>query len=249
MHTTPEGQFYTIGGLAHSSPGRPVQPKTSIVLDEVSKMRPHGALLLAGQSTLDRGFNPVIARPVPTATLKLAEPEFVAPAWFPEKLFAINRLQAVEGPGRLVIVPAQFRGDQDEGLQRRFTQMRFEVTYSDSDDWMPPAIWQAKGEVEGDTMFLSVAAADASDVERVLVTYADAGGASDGGSWESLDLAYNEYTEQWEGTLSGLEGAAVFFIQAMDTAGNVTVSGNKGHYFEPESTNVYLPVILNRAAQ
>ena len=47
---------------------------------------------------------------------------------------------------------------------------------------------------------------------------------------------------------AGLESQVVFFIQAVDTAGNVTVSGNKGHYFEPEGTDVYLPVILNRAA-
>ena len=186
---------------------------------------------------------------MPTTTFKLAEPEFAAPAWFPQKIFAVNRLQSSAGAGRLVVVPAQFRGNQNEGLQRRFTQMHFAVTYSDSDDWMPPAIWQAKGELKDDALHLSVAAGDASGVERVLVTYTDTGATSDEANWESLDLVYNEYAERWEGALFGLSGQTVFFVQAVDTAGNVTVSGNKGHYFEPERSSVYLPVILNHAAQ
>jgi hypothetical protein len=248
VHDTPNGQFYTIDGLALFSPGRPIQPRTSVSLDNASwgdaqGMIPHGALLLGGQSTMDMDYNPVIARPIPTSTATLAEPDLSIPAWFPQKLFVINRLGDTD---RLVIVPAQFKGNQDLGAQRRFTQMRFAVTYSDSDDRMPPVIWRVESERAGSGIFLSVAAGDASGVERVLVTYADSVGSSNSVAWQSFDLAYNTYTERWEGALPGLAGKAIFFLQAMDTAGNVTVSSNKGQYFSPEPNHIYLPVIVHR---
>jgi hypothetical protein len=88
-----------------------------------------------------------------------------------------------------------------------------------------------------------VAAGDASGVERVLVTYADAVGSSNNHTWQSLDLAYNAHTERWESSLPGLTGKAVFFLQAMDAAGNVTVSSNKGQYFSPEPNHIYLPIV------
>jgi hypothetical protein len=251
VHDTPHGQFYTIDGLALSSPGRPIQPRTSVALETVQAMTPpdglypHGALLLSGQSTTDTAFNPVIARPVSTSTATLVEPDLNAQVWFPQKLFAINRLGDTD---RLVIVPAQFRGNQDMGIQRRFTEMRFAVAYSDSDDRLPPVIWRVESESTGAGTFLSVAAGDASGVERVLVTYADPVGPSTNAAWQSLDLTYNTYTERWEGVLSGLTGKAIFFLQAMDAAGNVTISHNKGQYFSPEPNHIYLPMIVHADA-
>ena len=244
VHDTPNGQFYTIDGLALFSPGRPIQPRTSVSLDPVQGSIPHGALLLGGQSTIDTDYNPVIARPVPTSTAALAEPAFAIPAWFPQKLFAINRMG---GTDRLVIVPAQFKGNQDVGVQRRFTQMRFAVTYSESDDRMPPVIWRVESERAGAGVLLSVAAGDASGVERVLVTYANPVGSSNSDTWQSYDLTYNTYTERWEGTLSGLTGKAIFILQAMDAAGNVTISSNKGQYFSPEPNHIYLPITVRKA--
>jgi hypothetical protein len=155
-------------------------------------------------------------------------------------MYAINRLQrAAQVPARLVIVPTQFRGTENIGVQRRFTQMRFAVSYSNSDDWTPPVIWKAEGETEGDALHLSVSVGDASGIERVLVTF-----SADDNGWQSLDLTYNGFTERWEGSLSDLAGRALFFVQAMDAAGNVTVSGNKGHYFQQEQKAIYLPIVL-----
>ena len=133
------------------------------------------------------------------------------------------------------------------GIQRRFTEMYFEVIYSDSEDRMPPVIWRVESERAGPDTFLSVAAGDASGVERVLVTYANPVGSSNNDTWQSLDLAYNTYTERWEGSLSGLTGKAIFVLQVMDAAGNVTVSSNKGRYFSPELNYIYLPITMHKA--
>ena len=245
VHITPAGRFYTIDGLAQASPGRPIQPKTTVVLGKVAGMLPRGALLLGAQSTVDRAFNPVIARPVPTSTLKLTEPEFKAPNWFPVKMFAINRLG---DSVRLVLVPAQFKGTEKLGIQRRFTRMDFAVAYSDSPDKTPPVIWNLEAEVDQDVLNVSVAAADASGVERVLIAY-----STDGETWQSIDLEYSTYTERWERSLAGASGRALYFVQAMDTAGNVAVGGNKGQYFgqgpEPEGIYIYLPAILKNVSR
>ena len=48
-----------------------------------------------------------------------------------------------------------------------------------------------------------------------------------------------------QASLSGLSGQVMFLVQAMDAAGNVTVSGNKGRYFEAERSGIYLPIITN----
>jgi hypothetical protein len=88
-----------------------------------------------------------------------------------------------------------------------------------------------------------VAAADASGVEQIWATY-----STDGDVWESIELVYSAYTERWEGVLPENEGI-VFVVQAMDSAGNTTWSGNKGQFFGSSEgeTNLYLPLVLNEA--
>jgi hypothetical protein len=165
----------------------------------------------------------------------LEEPDFEAQAWFPSKMFTVNRLGDQD---RLVVVPAQFLGNQDEGTERHFTRLDFTVTYSDSVDFTPPAIWRVESLLFAETTTFKVSADDASGIERVLVTY-----STDGVTWQSADLTYSAYTGQWETSLTGLTKEASYFIQAMDAAGNVTISDNKGQYFFPERPAIYLPLV------
>jgi hypothetical protein len=117
--------------------------------------------------------------------------------------------------------------------------MTLTVVYSDSVDFVPPAIWEVESVLFGGTTTFSVLADDASGIERVVVTY-----SGDGRGWASADLGYSGYTERWEGTVAGLTEGASYFVQVMDAAGNVTVSDNKGRYFAPEPHEVYLPLVL-----
>jgi hypothetical protein len=246
VHTTPDGRFYTIDGLAQSSPGRPIQPKTSLPLATVPGTEPHGILILAGQSTTDHTFDPVIARPVPTSTLQIQEPEFAAKTWFPSKMFAINRQGASvqeETAGHMVIIPAQYRGTQNIGQERRFTQLQIAVSYSDSPDRTPPVIWSVEVDPQ-DKRTLSVAAADASGIEQVWIIY-----STDGDRWQNIELGYTAYTDRWAGTLPQGTEQVVFVVQAMDSAGNVAYSGNKGQFFKPtgDGAEIFLPLVLNKA--
>ncbi len=236
QHATADGSFYTIDALAQVNPGRPIQPKISTGLELVAGMRPHGALFLQGTSTPTPAFDPVIARPVSTSTEVLKEPRFMAEAWFPARMFTVNRLGDRD---RLVVVPAQFLGDQDEGELRRFTELVFTVVYSDSIDFLAPVIWQVESTIMGDRATFGVSAEDGSGIERVLVTY-----SPDDRGWQSADLTYDGTAGWWTVSLPGLTDETSYFIQVMDRAGNVTVSDNKGRYFTPKRYDVYLPIVL-----
>jgi hypothetical protein len=94
---------------------------------------------------------------------------------------------------------------------------------------------------EGEVTF-QVLAQDDSGVERVVVTY-----SKDGENWESLDLTYDSEGGYWEGQLTDpvLSGGEVsYFVQAVDGVGNVSMSANKGLFFEPEEHSLYLPLIM-----
>jgi hypothetical protein len=226
--------------LNQSNPGQPIQPKTSVLLDTVPGMEPHGVLLLGGESAIETSFDPLIARPVPTSTEQVEEPSFEASGWFPSKMFAINLLGSED---RLVVVPAQFSGDQDEGVLRRFTTLTFTVTYSDSADFVPPVIWKVESLLAAEATTFKVSADDASGIEQVLITY-----STDGQNWRSVGLAYSAYTERWERALSGLTAKTSYFVQVMDGAGNVTITTNKGMFFEPTCHEIYLPLVMRSSS-
>jgi hypothetical protein len=230
------GHYYTVDGEAQASPGRPVQPRTSAALPEFTGMQPHGALFLSGRVSIDSDFNPFITRPVTDTAL--SEPAYDYPGWYPPMPFTVNR----EGePARLVVVPAQYRGTENQGVEKLFEQMTFEVYYADEseEDFLAPSIWEVDGMVvEGGAVFRVIVQDDAG-VERVVVSYSE-----DGEHWQTADLSPNSLSGYWEGELTGLSGEVSGFIQAVDGAGNVNTSADKGLFFEREEHDVYLPAVL-----
>jgi hypothetical protein len=115
------------------------------------------------------------------------------------------------------------------------------VYYTDTAvvDYTPPIIWEVKSVALEDEADLTVHAEDTSGVQRVVMVY-----TLDGMAWRSRDLAYNEQEDRWGTHFSGLSDEFIYFVQAVDGAGNVTVSSNKGLFFEPTRLMVYLPLLL-----
>ncbi len=219
-----------------ASPGRPVQPRTSKSIPTKAGKTPHGAVLVGGASSTT-GFNPLIAYPV--IDMKMDEPTFEADGWFPAKPWAVNRMG--ENP-RLVVVPAQFQGYEGGGALRRFTSLQFTVYYaaSDDDDFMPPTVWKVEHQssaTEGEADF-AVICEDSSGIQRVVMAY-----TGNGSTWQSRDLEYDGSQDHWETHLSGLTGQFIYFIQVVDNAGNVTVTSNKGLFFESPWYQIYLPLV------
>jgi hypothetical protein len=169
----------------------------------------------------------------------LTEPLFAYEGWYPIKTFAVNQLGNAP---RLVVVPAQYTGDEQSGTERLFDSLTFQVTYAaaEIDDFTDPAIWEVKDQLSDTTAAFQVLAQDASGVARVLVTY-----TVDGTTWQSRALTYNSATGYWQGTVAGLiSGKISYFVQAVDRAGNVNMSTNKGSLFEIERHDLYLPLVM-----
>jgi hypothetical protein len=160
----------------------------------------------------------------------------VAEGWFPADVWGVN--QTGDHP-RLVVVPAQFKGDQDRGDLRRFEALEFQAYYTDtaSPDYTGPIVWEVDSLSTEDGADIWVSTEDASGIQQVVLTFTE-----DGLQWRSLNL---EQVDQdlWEAHLSGLTGPVMYFVQAVDGAGNVTMTSNKGLFFEPK-VPIYLPLVM-----
>lgn len=232
-----DGSYYTVDGETQASPGRPVQPRTSVLVPVKPGMTPHGAVLINATSASEP-LDPLIARPV--TDTKLSEPLFDSPGWFPSNPWAVNRLG--DQP-RLVVVPAQFKGNQDGGIQRRFTMLNFQVYYTDTAvaDLAPPVVWEVGGLAFQDQADFWVTAQDTSGIEQVMMVY-----TQDDIHWASASMNYSPARDRWERRLTGLTGQFIYFVQVVDGAGNVTATSNKGLFFEPERHQIYLPVVMRQ---
>jgi hypothetical protein len=70
----------------------------------------------------------------------------------------------------------------------------------------------------------STPASPAPDVLRTIITYTDGSG-----TWKSLDLTRNAQGT-WSGSLPSM-APLTYFVQAVDTAGNVGQADNKGLFY------------------
>jgi len=232
--STDIGRYFSIDSQVVANGGRPVQPRMSLDISEADT-EARSVLFIGGSYSDLEGFDPVISRPV--TDTGLAEPSFLALEWYPAHLAVINRVPtANELLERLVVVPGQYR---NPGTERLWTELTFDITYSTAADHTLPTIWQVNA---GQTPWAASFAVDVTDdsaVQSVVVTY-----SLGDGRWRSLDLAPGGVGDTWRGALplSGGEQVVGFLVQAVDTAGNIARTNNKGLLFEPMS-QIFLPVI------
>ncbi|MEA3401584.1 MAG: hypothetical protein U9R79_10125, partial [Armatimonadota bacterium] len=233
--TTPDGRYYSVGREVQASGGRPIQPRVSEDVAQAGT-NARGALFLGGDYRDIEPFDPVIARPV-TDTAK-TEPSFTLQGWYPTQIAAINRVRtAFETLERLVVVPAQFR---NPGVERLWDRLTYAVYYSTDPDTIAPTIWRVEAAQLPDRATFRVEVTDDSGIERVVVAY-----SLGDGEWRTVDLTYDANDDTWSGELALSTGGKVsHFVQAVDGAGNVSSSDNKGFYFEPVSYTIYLPLVL-----
>ncbi len=168
----------------------------------------------------------------------------------------------VDGVTRLMVIPAQFRGDgltEIDGTLRSFSSMDFRLFYNDNVTTYPrasaaspaapaantpalaapPAIVQVTSITSTTTITfnVSVTSDPSVGVQEVWVTYTGAAGPFYG-SWQSLDLVQDPSDSTlWSGVLAlpgGQDWQDVRFIaQAVNGVGLVTMVTNFGDYFIP----------------
>jgi len=218
---TPDGNYYTVDGDRQARPGRPIMPRMGVEIETISNT--HGALLISATYT-EETFTPLVTALITdgiglTATFQTED-------WYPAQMAVINRLElAREILERLVVIPAQYRDDK----LRRYTQVTYQVYYSDATDQLSPEVRLVEGVYEDGQARFSVQVASETGVERVAVTY-----TYGDGEWRSVDLVFNEATGRWEGTLA-ITAPITYFVQAVDTEGDVTQADNKGRLYAIES--------------
>jgi ureidoglycolate hydrolase len=191
-------------------------------------------VLVSAISDQTDGFNPLISNPV--SETKTTEPPYDYPGWFPANMWAVNHLG---DEALLVVVPAQFDGNQDSGTLRRFTALDFQVYYTTtaSPDWSSPIIWLVESLAVQQEADFWVTTQDTSGIQRVVIVY-----TQDGIHWQSQDLY--DSGDTWHAQLTGVTHQFAYLVQVVDGAGNVTVTSNKGLFFELTRHEIYLPVVM-----
>jgi hypothetical protein len=111
-----------------------------------------------------------------------------------------------------------------------------------TEDLLPPAVNQAWSEISTDGLTFYVDAIDAaSPVERVLVTYNTPDHPD--WQWQSELLSFDADGGLWTSTVSDLNITTAFFVQAVDAAGNMSVSSEGGQYYVDGLDNQIINVI------
>jgi len=233
--STDKGEFYAAdGNKTQFVQYRPVQPRTSqdISLPDVIA---HGVLFREGTYEDHLEFDPVISRPLTIGDSDQYEPQFINEEWFPTRLQTIMSLQTKDNVSQiLVVMPAQFITTSADvsvkGTERLYTGLKYDVYYSTSADYTPPAIERVD---IGSGGIVSVVANDNNDpmitddgiIEEVMVTWTAVGS----NTWQTIGLQYDSMSGKWTGSLAELSGSTIdFIIQAVDMAGNVGLSTKKG---------------------
>ena len=222
---------------------RPVEPKTVLPVTVPSA---HGALITELSSTSSTPFDPYFARPIVDSTS-------LEPLLDWDRLVHPAKLQTVTTSKlgtskrhRLVLATGQFTGPPgggETGTQRLFQHIEALVFSAPSSDYAKPILGRVVATGVGPSVAFSVETRDrapngADDVVRVTVGYLD---QPDGGTvraWRFVDLLRTPATDRWSGAgpLATVDAQFLYFVQAVDRAGNVAVSTNKGLYYEEATT-------------
>jgi hypothetical protein len=218
---------------------RPVQPKLYVPLTGTTG---HGALITELTSTDVQCVDPVFDRPVIDLSANERELPFGDVA-FPSKVQTVRTYDTPDGPAqRLILVTGQFftqqcsppSPDPQAGVQRLFNHIAGRVFRSTSGDYIAPAFQQIDGtKVGGDTAAFRVDVTDQTPTGtgtlKEVVVAVRAGGAE---QWTFVDLTQaSPGSSTWTGGLPVSDPQFEYFVQAVDAAGNVAVSTNKGYSF------------------
>ncbi|HWL32998.1 MAG TPA: C25 family cysteine peptidase, partial [Gaiellaceae bacterium] len=222
---------------------RPVEPKTVLPVTVPSA---HGALITELSSSSITPFDPYFARPIVDSTE-------LEPLVDWDRLVHPAKLQTVTTSKlgntkrhRLVLATGQFNGPQgggEAGTQRLFPHIQALVFSAPSNDYAKPILGRIIATGVGASVAFSVETHDrapngANDVVRVRVGYLDQPDSGTTRAWKFVDLVRTPSTDRWSGAGPLVSPTAQFqyFVQAVDRAGNVAVSTNKGVYYEEATT-------------
>ncbi len=221
------GAYYAVDGQSQATSGRPIMPVTGFDLPQSPNGETARGIVITGlQSTDESPFAAAFTAPVTDTS----SPSLPSSAPFPASIHNLTTVETAAGPQqRAMFMPAQFIPDPTltpgTGTERRYIQLTGFVPFSNSADVTPPTILNTHAATVGNVTTFAVDVVDdqPTNVKRVLVVYKPQGS----GQWISLDLVQGAGTNNW--TSSALLTSDVqYIVYAIDGAGNVALSTNKG---------------------
>ncbi|MBI4329103.1 MAG: hypothetical protein HY685_04470, partial [Chloroflexi bacterium] len=230
--STANGTYYTVGGDAQATAGRPIQPR--VLFEDItggSQDPAHGVLITGGLFSDQENLNPVIARPTIEWEQNVSEPQTCLPAFWPSQLASVNTLDVGGGLLQtLVVIPGQFRCTSEGaptviGTQRLFNSLALELQRSPSSDFEAPIITSLDAQQgEAGALALTVRATDPSGISRIVVLVINEAL----GTLTSLEPGFSEGAPGAFTLTIPEPGENTLVLQVVDGAGNVAAATGKG---------------------
>jgi len=238
--TTGNGHsYYTLNHRSSGEVGDAIQPHFGYN-SYLTGTNAHGILFTGGAYVSENPFSPVVAVPNTTNYMPTGEgPLPTSHAWTPgvRASFGTSGGTTYRAIGQVGYTNMLVHtGFYENSTESRFKDMQFTVLYSNATDTTPPAI-QGAGPfhtLNGLTAAFSAPVTDASGVYRVLVVYHEPQFTW----WKSLELSQPVPGGSWEGTLN-LKGDISYYLEAVDTAGNVGILSDSGPDISPDGNTPY----------
>jgi hypothetical protein len=253
---TDDGTYFDQNDEVQAWPGRPIQPRASVILPPLTDYVPRGQLLVNASYTDYSGIDPVIA--IPASEIELPEPSFSANGWYPVKIWAVNRFG--DSQNRSTLLGGQF--EPNLAIERVYDTMELDTYYASAgdSDFAPPVIWGLQSEVSepADGQVTATFAATITDgtgltdplrVKRVLLTWTVRGS----GTLQTVPMKRDIDPDTglgdpslWIADVTVAEAdqnIIEYYIQALDVSGNVATSSKEGfHLAGAESPDAALSI-------
>ena len=226
-NTTDAGKYYSFNGVTQTNVNEPVQPRISFFTGAESFF-PKGAVLESAKYETLQNFDPVIEGGE-WGLDTIGEGQFNKKGFFPAIPFAVNTIAKSENVPPLqkfIFIAGQYNNDSK--TERLYRELRYTTYYTGepTDNTTPtinePAInigKQAKVTVQGWDK-------DGDPLYRAVLIWTDGQG-----QWKAIDLDQSQTNpKEWTAEFT-VKPEMVFFLQAVDTLGNVAYLDNNGQYY------------------
>ncbi len=220
--STPSGTYYEVGGNTVTAPHHPIEPLVDAPIPGAAA----SGLLITGLTSFEElPFAPVYLQT--NVDNGAGEPAIVpADGSFPSRLQRITT--DADGSQRLLVAAGQFQADAampGSGRQRNYSSIRGQLyTAGPGSDGFGPRFASVEGNAgvnNNNVVFFQIETSDPA--KRVVVVYRIVGT----NTWRSIDLA-NAHGNVWLGGVPVTAGQIVeFFGEAVDAAGDVSITNNK----------------------
>jgi len=252
---TDDGTYQEFGGFSYASLNQPVQPLYFRDVTVPEQTVRSIVILEADVADVQADFNPVIASPdnefVDNPEALLSTETNAEDIWYPP----INaQVQTLNGDSNLVAQLGQY--NPKTGEQRTYGNLKVDIYYSTSTDVAGPEFTIVAGRYHTSTDQVEVKAGliDESGIEKVTLSYIlNSRQPQDG--IKSEVMKFDPSSQKWEGEFAG-NLDSIYYVSAVDRAGNRTTLDNKGAKYRPfparptplptptpTPKEVYLPIV------